>query len=274
LINRTVLYRPSFRFIPDLREIELRADESASGDDNHPPGPCGGISTDRDPAIDLIGQCHYRHTYYSNEATRITSPTWIGRDLERLRKLRGLRREDVAAQLALSPSTIRNIEHDETYNVSLDLLRQIAEVLGATVQVSIRVPVASGDQNDGGMLPVPELFSEPSFSGIDPDADDRRVVNNARFIRRVREQYPACPLTNSQIGRRMWQFAHSRGAVLMKGRKQLRPALAPSTVSYRVPTTSVQYTVRQRDIAALDHFADRLGRAFKDDRGRVLVPVK
>ena len=64
---------------------------------------------------------------------------WIGRELERIRKLRGLRREDVAARLPkpVSPSTIRNIEHDEEYNVSLELLRQIAEVLGAKIQVSL-----------------------------------------------------------------------------------------------------------------------------------------
>lgn len=188
---------------------------------------------------------------------------WIGRDLEQLRKLRGLRREDVAAQLSLSPSTIRNIEHDETYNVSLDLLRQIAEVLGATVRISIEIP----EQADG----QDQVVLEPLVTG---QADDRLVITNERFIRRVRERYPDCPLTNSQIGRRMWQFAHSRGAVLMKGRKQLRPTLSPSVVSYRVPTTSAEYAVRESDIVALDRFADRLGRAFKDGKGRVLVPVK
>jgi transcriptional regulator with XRE-family HTH domain len=199
---------------------------------------------------------------------------WIGRDLERLRKLRGLRREDVAAQLSLSPSTIRNIEHDETYNVSLDLLRQVAEVLGATVRISIEIP----EQNDGNDVDVTdasgladmvastrttrEISGEPCF------------VTNERFIRLVRERYPACPLTNSQIGRRMWQFAHSRGAVLVKGRKQLRPSLSPSTATYRVPTTSAEYAVKERDMVALQRFADRLGRAFKDDKGRVLVPIK
>jgi len=189
---------------------------------------------------------------------------WIGRDLERLRKLRGLRREDVAAQLSLSPSTIRNIEHDERYNVSLDLLRQVAEVLGATVRISIdEIP----EQHDGYDTTV----SEPAVTEL---PGDRRVVTNDRFIRLVRERYPACPLTNSQIGRRMWQFAHSRGAVLMKGRKQLRPSPSPSTVTYRVPTTSAEYAVKERDIAALEGFADRLGRAFKDDKGRVLVPIQ
>jgi len=188
---------------------------------------------------------------------------WIGRDLERLRKLRGLRREDVAAQLSLSPSTIRNIEHDERYNVSLDLLRQVAEVLGATVRISIEVP----EQADLEDAPV----SEPV---VTEHQDSRRVVTNERFIRLVRERYPDCPLTNSQIGRRMWQFAHSRGAVLVRERKQLRPSLVPSTATYRVPTTSAEYAMREGDIAVLDRFADRLGRAFKDGKGRVLVPIK
>lgn len=188
---------------------------------------------------------------------------WIGRDLEQLRRLRGLRREDVAAQLSLSPSTIRNIEHDETYNVSLDLLRQVAEVVGATVRISLEIPEQSGGREPA----VSDAFVEKS-------QEEHRVVTNERFIRRVREHYPECPLTNSQIGRRMWQFAHSRGAVLMKGRKQVRPTLSPSIVSYRVPTTSAEYSVKASDIDALDRFADRLGRAYKDKKGQVLVPVK
>jgi len=188
---------------------------------------------------------------------------WIGRDLERLRKLRGLRREDVAAQLSLSPSTIRNIEHDERYNVSLDLLRQVAEVLGATVRISIEVPEQAELEDTSVSEPV-----------VPEHQDSRRVVTNERFIRLVRERYPDCPLTNSQIGRRMWQFAHSRGAVLVRERKQLRPSLVQSTATYRVPTTSAEYAMREGDIAVLDRFADRLGRAFKDGKGRVLVPIK
>lgn len=182
---------------------------------------------------------------------------WIGRHLERLRKLRGMRREEVAAQLSLSPSTIRNIEHDDQYNVSLDLLRQIAEVLGATVRVSIEVPeVTEPEQVAAGTAP-----------------DGRRLVSNEHFIRLVRERYPECPLTNSQIGRRMWSFAKSRGAELVKGRKQVKRSREPVALSYRVPTTTAEYLVRERDFGAMERFADRLGRAFKDARGRVLVPI-
>jgi transcriptional regulator with XRE-family HTH domain len=188
---------------------------------------------------------------------------WIGRDLERLRKLRGLRREDVAAQASVSPSTIRNLEHDETYNVSLEMLRQVAGVLGATVRISLEVPEVTEVHDADG---TGSVAAEP--------ADGRRVVTNDRFIRLIRERYPECPLTNSQIGRRMWQFAHSRGAELVKGRKHVRPGPAPTTATYRIPTTAAQYAVNGRDLAALDRFADRLGRAFKDSKGRVLVPLK
>lgn len=194
--------------------------------------------------------------------------------MERLRKLRGLRREDVAAQLSLSPSTIRNIEHDETYNVSLDLLRSVAEVLGATISVSLETPDAhdEGHEQAGGVRSEPSTSDAPDGATIAPDG--RKVVTNDRFIRLIRERYPDCPLTNSQIGRRMWSFAKSRGAELVKGRKQLPRTPATQAAAYRVPTTAAQYAVKERDIAALERFADRLGRAFKDSKGRVLVPIK
>lgn len=191
---------------------------------------------------------------------------WIGRDLERLRKLRGLRRDDVAAQLSLSTSTIRNIEHDEHYNVSLDLLRQVAGVLGASVKVVLEVPEVAESEAAAGE-------TGETVESLAGGVDGRPVVTNDRFIHLVRERYPECPLTNSQIGRRMWQFAQSRGAELVRGRKQLPRGQTPA-VAYRMPTTAAQYAVRARDLPALDRYADRLGRAFKDARGRVLVPLK
>ena len=181
---------------------------------------------------------------------------WIGRDLERLRKHRGLRREDVAAQLTVpvSPSTIRNIEHDDHYNVSLDLLRQIAAVLGAELRVS--------------------LVAGPEDSVIGDVPAGRRVVDNEYFIRYIRSRYPDCPLTNSQIGRRMWSFAESHGAELVKGRKQLKKSVAgPEGTLHRSPTTAAEYEVFEKDFIALERFADRLGRAFSDGKGGVLVPA-
>ena len=180
---------------------------------------------------------------------------WIGRELERLRKLRGLRREDVAAQLSepVSPSTIRNIEHDETYNVSVELLRQIAAVLGARINISCESLDAQVAEVEGSTA--------------------TRVIDNEYFISYIRSKYPDCPLTNSQIGRRMWDFAKPRGAELVKGRMQVKKPAKESIATYRLPTTAAQYRVRERDMEVLHGFADRLGRAYRDEKGRVLVPL-
>lgn len=196
-----------------------------------------------------------------NPTDGIRVSDWIGRDLERLRKRRGLRREDVAAQLSVpvSASTIRNIEHDDHYNVSLDLLRQIATVLGAELRVTLDV------RDDE----VPAASPEPGESA----APGRRVVDNEYFIRYIRERYPECPLTNSQIGRRMWSFAESRGAELVRERKQLKRVESTGTPGHRSPTTAAEYQVWEKDFVALERFADRLGRAFSDGKGGFLVPA-
>jgi transcriptional regulator with XRE-family HTH domain len=191
----------------------------------------------------------------------------IGRELERLRKLRGLTREDVAAQLPqpVSPSTIRNIEHDESYNVPLQLLRQIAQVLGAEVHVDIQPvePVAAR-----------ELAPSEELAGVGRREQDRCVIDNDYFIRRIRERYPDCLLSNSQIGRRMWTFAKSRGAELIRERKQVRTAVTRfEPKAQRFPTTTAEFSVPSSEVEALEKFADRLGRAFRDQRGQTLVPL-
>ena len=196
---------------------------------------------------------------------------WIGRELERIRKLRGLRREDVAARLSkpVSASTIRNIEHDEEYNVSLDLLRQIAAVLGAKIQVSLEADDLKRWHTPPGARPAFML------SDVAPDGEGQeRLIDNEYFIRYIRARHPECPLTNSQIGRRMWDFAKPRGAELVKGRMQVKKMPATESIAtYRLPTTAAQYRVHERDIEVLHGFADRLGRAYRDDKGRVLVPL-
>ena len=178
---------------------------------------------------------------------------WIGRDLKRLRKLRGMRRQDVAAQLRhpVSVSTIRNIEHDEHYNVSLDLLGQIAQILGADVRIT---------------LEPREVEAQSRSEGV------KQVVSSDHFTRIIRESYPDCPLTNSQIGRRMWGFASARGASRVRERKLVKKALSWTGLK-RAPTTAAQYEVMEKDLPALERYAHRLGRAFKDDKGRILVPA-
>ena len=188
---------------------------------------------------------------------------WIGRELERIRKLRGLRREDVAARLSrpVSASTIRNIEHDEEYNVSLDLLRQIAAVLGAKIQVSLEAEDLKRWQTPPGQRPAIDVADAPA-------EDHERLIDNEYFIRYIRARYPACPLT------RMWDFAKPRGAELVKGRMQVKKLpVSESIATYRLPTTAAQYRVRERDMEVLHGFADRLGRAYRDEKGRVLVPL-
>ena len=195
---------------------------------------------------------------------------WIGRELERIRKLRGLRREDVAARMAkpVSASTIRNIEHDEDYNVSLDLLQQIAAVLGAKIQVSLEAEDLKRWQTPPGQRPAIQLGDAP------PAEAQERLIDNEYFIRYIRARYPDCPLTNSQIGRRMWDFAKPRGAELVKGRMQVKKMPANESIAtYRLPTTAAQYRVRERDMEVLHGFADRLGRAYRDEKGRILVPL-
>lgn len=201
-------------------------------------------------------------------------PEWIGRELERIRKLRGLRREDVAARLArpVSASTIRNIEHDEDYNVSLDLLRQIASVLGAKIVVSLEADDLKRWHTPPGQRPAIKL-ADGSVAGHETEGQER-LIDNEYFIRYIRARYPECPLTNSQIGRRMWDFAKPRGAELVKGRMQVKKLPANESIAtYRLPTTAAQYRVRERDIEVLHGFADRLGRAYRDEKGRVLVPL-
>jgi transcriptional regulator with XRE-family HTH domain len=207
------------------------------------------------------------------DAIRVSD--WIGRDLERLRKLKGLRREDVAAQLTVpvSASTIRNIEHDDHYNVSLELLRQIAAVLGAELRVTLEVREDVGEGEASDTVESEERAASPESSG-EPVVPGRRTVDNEYFIRYIRERYPECPLTNSQIGRRMWSFAESRGAELVRERKQLkRVEVVETQAGHRSPTTAAEYQVWERDFVALQRFADRLGRAFSDGKGGFLVPA-
>jgi transcriptional regulator with XRE-family HTH domain len=168
----------------------------------------------------------------------------------------------------VSASTIRNIEHDEDYNVSLDLLQQIAAVLGAKIQVSLEAEDLKRWQTPPGQRPAIQLGDAPSAEG------QERLIDNEYFIRYIRARYPDCPLTNSQIGRRMWDFAKPRGAELVKGRMQVKKMPANESIAtYRLPTTAAQYRVRERDMEVLHGFADRLGRAYRDEKGRVLVPL-
>ncbi len=147
-------------------------------------------------------------------------------------------------------------------------MRQIAAVLGANIQVRCESPAdLLRWQTPPGQRPALEI---PGFE----EEGQERLIDNEYFIRYIRARHPECPLTNSQIGRRMWDFARPRGAELVKGRMQVKRLPATeSTVTHRLPTTAAQYRVRERDVDLLHGFADRLGRAYRDEKGRVLVPL-
>jgi hypothetical protein len=72
----------------------------------------------------------------------------------------------------------------------------------------------------------------------------------------------------------MWSFAASHGAELVRERKAIRKANpSEGTTLFRAPTTAAEYKVNNRDFAMLERFADRLGRAFSDGKGGILVPA-
>ena len=54
----------------------------------------------------------------------------IGRKIGRIRELRGIKQEDLAAQLGVSQKTVSRIEQSE--DVEVDVLENVAKILGVT----------------------------------------------------------------------------------------------------------------------------------------------
>ncbi|WP_394773522.1 helix-turn-helix domain-containing protein [Flavobacterium sp.] len=61
-----------------------------------------------------------------------TKPKHIGRNISRIRELRGMKQEALAEAIGLSQQTVSSIETSET--VDFEKLVQIAKVLGVTVE--------------------------------------------------------------------------------------------------------------------------------------------
>src|SRR5204862_433587 len=95
------------------------------------------------------------------------------------------------------------------------LLRQIAAVLGAQIQVSLEAEALKRWQRPPRQRPALNITDAPAEG-------QERLIDNEYFIRYIRARHPECPMTNSQIGRRMWDFAKPRGAELVKERMQVK----------------------------------------------------
>ncbi|MGE6356180.1 helix-turn-helix domain-containing protein [Flavobacterium sp. NPDC079362] len=61
-----------------------------------------------------------------------TKPKHIGRNISRIRELRGMKQEALAEAIGLSQQTVSSIETSET--VDFEKLVQIAKVLGVTIE--------------------------------------------------------------------------------------------------------------------------------------------
>ncbi|SDH29612.1 helix-turn-helix domain-containing protein [Mucilaginibacter gossypii] len=66
------------------------------------------------------------------ETNTKSKPTFIGRKIERVRKLRGMTQEDVATGLGISKQALSKLEQSET--IDEDRLNQIASILGVTLE--------------------------------------------------------------------------------------------------------------------------------------------
>jgi transcriptional regulator with XRE-family HTH domain len=82
-----------------------------------------------------------------------TKPKHIGRNISRIRELRGMKQEALAIEIGLSQQTISSIEGSET--VDEEKLKKIAEVLGVS-------PEAIKNYSDEGVINYFNNFSDNS----------------------------------------------------------------------------------------------------------------
>ncbi|MBS7252480.1 helix-turn-helix domain-containing protein [Flavobacterium branchiicola] len=85
----------------------------------------------------------------------IAKPKHIGRNISRIRELRGMKQEALAIEIGLSQQTISNIEGSEI--VDEEKLKKIAEVLGVS-------PEAIKNYSDEGIINYFNTFNDPDFS--------------------------------------------------------------------------------------------------------------
>jgi transcriptional regulator with XRE-family HTH domain len=98
-----------------------------------------------------------------------TKPKHIGRNISRIRELRGMKQEALAIAIGVSQQTISNIENSET--VEEDKLELIAKELGVTVEAiknfsdEAVLNIISNTFNDNAMLNAVNV--QPNFNPLD-----------------------------------------------------------------------------------------------------------
>ncbi|WP_433765490.1 helix-turn-helix domain-containing protein [Flavobacterium ginsenosidimutans] len=84
-----------------------------------------------------------------------TKPKHIGRNISRIRELRGMKQEALAIAIGLSQQTVSNIEGSET--IDDEKLNAIAEVLGVSAE-------AIKSFSDEGVINYFNTFNDSDFS--------------------------------------------------------------------------------------------------------------
>ncbi|WP_119789369.1 helix-turn-helix domain-containing protein [Flavobacterium anhuiense] len=84
-----------------------------------------------------------------------TKPKHIGRNISRIRELRGMKQEALAISIGVSQQSISNIEGSET--IDDERLNKIAEVLGVSAETIKNF-------SDEGVFNYFNTFNEPNFA--------------------------------------------------------------------------------------------------------------
>src|SRR4051794_17176603 len=100
----------------------------------------------------------------------------VGKLIEEQRRRRGLSRGELAQRIGVSVQTVLNLERGPDYNLGTRLLRRIEAALGG----EFRIEFMEGVMNE------------------------RVTMGNDEFVLYIRKKKDNCPLTNDQLGRRIW----------------------------------------------------------------------
>ena len=108
-----------------------------------------------------------------------TKPNHIGRKISRIRELRGMKQEALAAELGISQQSVSQIEKSET--IEDDKLDKIAEVLGVSAEAiknfseeavfNIISNTFHNTSSDNSTLIASSLNYQPTFNTVDKIVD-------------------------------------------------------------------------------------------------------